>query len=36
MEAILLMISWHYKTMKIRNNSNAKHVEKNNNKQKQK
>ena len=27
MEAIMLMISWHYKTMKMRNNSKAKHVE---------
>ena len=28
MEAIILMISWHYKTMKMRNNSKTKHVEK--------
>ena len=38
MEAILLMVSCHYRTMKMRNNSKTKHVEKNsnNNKQKQK
>ena len=28
MEAIILMISWHQKTMKVRNNSRTKHVEK--------
>ena len=31
MEAIILMISWHYKTIKLRNNSKTKHVEKSNN-----
>ena len=34
MEAIMLMISWHSKTMKMRNNSNSKYVEKNNSKNK--
>ena len=29
MEAIILKIFWHYEAMKIRNNSKAKHVEKN-------
>ena len=28
MEAIILKISWHYETMKMRNNSKTKHVEK--------
>ena len=28
MEAIISMISWHYKTMKTRNNSKREHVEK--------
>ena len=28
MEAITLKISWHYSTMKMRNNSKTKHVEK--------
>ena len=28
MEAIILKISWHCQTMKMRNNSKAKHVEK--------
>ena len=28
MEAIILMISWHYYTIKMRNNSKTKHVEK--------
>ena len=27
MEAIILMISWHYITVKMRNNSKTKHVE---------
>ena len=31
MEAILLMVSCHYRTMKMRNNSKTKHVEKNSN-----
>ena len=31
MEAIILMISWLYKTMKMRNNSKTKHVENNDN-----
>ena len=31
MEAIIAMISWHYKTMKMGNNSKTKHVENNNN-----
>ena len=28
MEAIILKISWHYQTMKMRNNRKTKHVEK--------
>ena len=28
MEAIILMISWHYNTIKMRNNSKTKHGEK--------
>ena len=28
MEAIILRIPWHYETMKMRNNSKTKHVEK--------
>ena len=31
MEAIILMIYWHHKIMKVRNNSRTKHVEKKNN-----
>ena len=31
MEAIVLMIFWHYKTIKMRNNRKTKHIEKNNN-----
>ena len=30
MEAIILKISWHYETTKMRNNSKTKHVEKKN------
>ena len=26
MEAVILIISWHYNTMKMRNNSKSKHV----------
>ena len=29
MEAIILRVFWHYQTMKMRNNSKTKHVEKN-------
>ena len=28
MEAIIVMISWHYNTLKMRNNSKSEHVEK--------
>ena len=30
MEAVILMISWHYKTVKMRNNSKTKQEEKSN------
>ena len=37
MEVIILIISWHYKTMKMRNNIKIKHMgKKDNNKQKRK
>ena len=37
MEVIILIISWHYKTMKMRNNIKIKHIgKKDNNKQKRK
>ena len=37
MEVIILIISWHYKTMKRRNNSKMKHIgKKDNNKYKRK